>query len=163
LPGQHFVYGYGSTVTYFNVAADGTVSYDPALEGVFSSPGPNSLDIHGVTVRVDASALSGSFLALDYQTHDPAVPFSVTLLPGQHFVYGYGSTVTYFNVAADGTVSYDPALEGVFSGRGTSALRVNGVTVRVDASALSGSFLALDYQTHDPAVPFSVTLLPGQH
>src|SRR5262249_47370711 len=163
LPGQHFVYAYGSTITWFTVNADGTIDYDAALEGVLTGKGTRSLTVRGATVQVDASALSGSFLSLDYVTHDPATPFSVTLLPGQHFVYAYGSTITWFTVNADGTIDYDAALEGVLTGRGTRTLGIHGVTVQVDASALSGSFLSLDYVTHDPATPFGVTLLPGQH
>ena len=76
--------------------------------------------------------------------------------PGQHFVYGYGSTTTWFTVHADGTIDYDPALEGVFTGRGTRALGIRGVTVQVDARALSGSFLAFDYVSHDPSAPLAV-------
>jgi len=58
--------------------------------------------------------------------HDATTPFTVQLIPGsQHWFYS-GGTYQYFSVAADGTVDYDPALEGALTGRGTSTLAING-------------------------------------
>src|SRR5207244_3362651 len=137
LPGQHWLKTYGGDYTYFKVNADGTVDYDAALEGVLTGRGTSSLGVNGAVVQVDARALSGSSLTLDYAVQDPAAPFSVRLLPGQHWLKTYGGDYTYFNVNADGTVDYDAALEGVLTGRGTNSLSVNGALVQVDATALS--------------------------
>jgi hypothetical protein len=161
-PGQHFFNAYGVTTTYFSVADNGVVDYDPALEGILTGRGTNALSIHGAAVQIDASALSEPNLVLDYASHDPAMPFTVNLLPGDHLFYTYGSTYTWFKVAANGTIDYDPALEGVLTGRGTNALGIHGATIQVDASALSEGF-HLDYVAHDPATTFSATLLPGDH
>lgn len=85
-------------------------------------------------VHIDAGALSGSTFMLDNVSHDPALPFTVMLSPGQHFFYTYGSTTTWFNVNADGTVDYAPELEGVLTGRGTASLKISGAQVQIDAS-----------------------------
>jgi hypothetical protein len=41
-----------------NLANDGTITWDPSLNGVLTSPGPNMLTVNGVTLNVDAPALS---------------------------------------------------------------------------------------------------------
>ena len=56
----------------------------------------------------------------------------------------------------DGTVGYDPALEGVLSGKGTGRLVVKGGTVAVDATALFVPGVLVDYTSQQPtATPFS--------
>src|SRR5439155_1621814 len=160
--GQHFFYTYGGDSVSFDVAADGTIDYDPALDGVLSGRGSSTLFIHGVSVTVDATALVGTYTALDYTSEDATASYQVNLLPGQHFVNTYGGDPVDFTVAADGAVSYDPALGGVVSG-GANALSVHGVSVTVDATALPGTYTALDYDYEDASEPYQVNLLPGQH
>src|SRR5262249_20494959 len=127
-----------------------TNDWNPNLGEVFVDP-----DGIQVGIKIDASALSGSYLALDYVYHDPAVPFSLNLAPGKHFLKTYGGDYVYVTVQDNGTVDYDAALEGILPGRGTNVLAVKGRTVQINASALSGSYLALDYAYHDSTVPFS--------
>jgi hypothetical protein len=163
-PGTHWLHGRGGDYVYFNVAADGTIDYDPALEGVLSGRGTDALSVHGVTVQIDASALSGSHVTLDDVVENPATSFSAQLLPGTHWLHGRGGDYVYFNVAADGTISYDPALGRILTTGGPGSLSVHGAQVQIDASALSGSYLTLDdVAQQNPATPFSALLLPGTH
>jgi hypothetical protein len=86
------------------------------------------------------------------------------VLPGDQYVasyYGYGGEV-FFSVSNTGTVSYDPSLQGVLTGSGTSTLRVNGAPITIDATALSLPQLGLDIQIDfASAAPLSATVLPG--
>ena len=163
LPGSHFFSTYGGAVVYFTVADDGTIDYDASLDGVLTGRGTNSLTVQGAAVQIDASALPGSYLALDYVAYDGDAPIDARLLPGSHFFSTYGGAVVYFTVADDGTIDYDASLDGVLTGRGTSSLTVQGAAVQIDASALPGSYLALDYVAYDGDAPIDARLLPGSH
>jgi hypothetical protein len=122
LPGQHWFRTYGDDTTYFTVNADGTMDYDPTLDGVLSGRGTSLLTLNGRTISLNATALNGAPVYLDYTAFNSAAPLSVQLLPGQHFLYDGDGNVYYFTVNADGTIDYDVALDGVFSGRGTTQL-----------------------------------------
>ena len=95
--------------------------------------------------------------------HDLTKPFSVYLLPGLHSVFTTGEDPNKFTMNADGTVSYDASLEGVFTGAGTTMLTIVGRAVSVDATGLGAANFNLDDVAHDPTKSFSVHLLPGQH
>jgi hypothetical protein len=97
------------------VLDNGTVSYDPSLEGVFHGAGTNTLVVHGVTLNIDASALSGNFLAVNYAEYDSNTPFSINLLPGSNELWDRADSMITFNVALDGTVNYDPSLQGILT------------------------------------------------
>jgi hypothetical protein len=127
-----------TTVT-FSVAADGTVSYDPSLDSVFSGQGTGTLTVNGVTITVNARALAPAVPVLivdTYRSETTAMPFPLTVLPGTQTISEPG-TAANFIVALDGTVSYDPSLDSVFSGQGTGTLTINGVTAAVNAQAHS--------------------------
>jgi Ca2+-binding RTX toxin-like protein len=164
LPGQHFINTpYVGPVVYFTVADDGTVDYAPALDGVFTGRGTSSLGITGREVRIDAEALGISWLHLDNVSYN-STTLTRRLLPGQHFLNTpYHGPVVYFTVAADGTVDYDAALDGVFTGRGTSDLGVDGRTVTIDATALGVATLFIDNVSYAAQDPLLRQLLPGQH
>jgi hypothetical protein len=119
--------------------------------------------VNGRAVQIDARVLGVSGLVVDWVPHDATAPFIIRLLPGQHHLASIGGDTTWFRVAQDGTVDYDPALEGALSGRGTGTLAVNGREVQIDARALGASGLVLDWVPRDTAAPFSVRLLPGMH
>src|SRR5262249_4497240 len=140
----------------FRVAADGTVTYDPALEGVLTGAGTRLLTVHGATVTVDTTRLSTAALTLDGAlavTRAPpsavtasAARLAFTALPGVHTLTdpnGTGAAVS-FTLAAGNTVKYEPRLEGVLTGAGTSHLTVRGATVTVDVTRLSTAALTLD-------------------
>ena len=121
LPGSHFFSTYGGAVVYFTVADDGTIDYDASLDGVLTGRGTNTLTVQGAAVQIDASALPGSYLALDYVAYDGDAPIDARLLPGSHFFSTYGGAAVYFTVANDGTIDYDASLDGVLTGRGRAA------------------------------------------
>jgi hypothetical protein len=161
--GNHAVGTTGGDPISFTVSANGAVSYDSTLEGVLSGNGTNSLSINGVSVQMDASALSGGSLAVDSTVYNSSAPVGLHLLSGQHSLCTYGGTPVPVTVAADGNVSYDPNLEGILSGNGTTSLSVNGVAVQIDASALSGTCLTLDNAAYDSTALLNLQLLPGRH
>ena len=146
---------------------DGTVGSDiPALEGVLSGKGTGRLVVKGGTVAVDATALFVPGVLVDYTSQQPtATPFTLSYLPGGHNLQGPGGEgVVLFTVSDDGTVGYDPALEGVLSGKGTGRLVVKGGTVAVDATALFVPGVLVDYTSQQPtATPFTLSYLPGGH
>jgi hypothetical protein len=159
--------GEGAYVT-INLNADGTVSYDPSLEGVLSGSGSSTLVIHGVTVSVDATRLSVQQLIVDNAiTPATSAPFSFTGLPGLTYLSDYegaGATL-YFTLNANGSVSYDPSLEGILSGSGTNSLVVNGVTLNIDATALSPQVSTITLYgvgSLSTAQPQTVVVLPGE-
>src|SRR5262249_24413757 len=130
--------GYGGYV-YFSIDNQGTVHYDPTLEGVLSAAGTSTLTINGTTVTIKPSAAltlaAGLNLNYDY-AHAYALgpPFSATLLPGNSILVsaasGYGGFVL-FSIDNQGHVGYGHELEGVLSGAGTSTLNVNGATITI--------------------------------
>jgi len=103
-------------------------------EDLLDGGGQEDIVIAGAAI--DASALLQAYLSVDYVPYEPAQTFGVELTEGEHFVYTHGHALVYFNVGADGSISYDPALEGILSGQGTSSLTLNGVEVTIDASTL---------------------------
>jgi hypothetical protein len=261
LPGTYALVdsgGAGASVA-FNLNADGTVGYDPSLEGVLTGAGTNALVVHGVAVQIDprplsadnppvpvftvegqpaystqqvqtVSVLPGALVILIDRHNGPTrldftvsaqdqlslvdpteasfVSFTganqVTLLGGTptQFSIGIvsnlsvpltldgqalppgsppqlaagaytlsdpnavaGGSVT-FNVTSAGAVDYDPSLDGVLSGRGTSTLIVNGRTIGILASELSIAALTLDQMltlTRPLPAVYSFTDLPGTY
>jgi hypothetical protein len=163
LPGQHTLTTNGTDVTTFTVNPDGTVAYDPALEGALTGSGTTALAVIGRSVALDASALGTASVSADGVGHAAAAPFSVNLLPGQHSLTTNGTDVTWFTVNADGTISYDPSLQGALTGSGTTSLAVIGRAVTMDATALGVPSVSVDGVAYAATAPFSVNLLPGQH
>jgi hypothetical protein len=170
LPGSAFLLdpsGRGATVS-FSLNPDRTVSYDQQhLEGILTGAGTSSLTVHGVSITIDATALSYQSLDVDSAIFPrTAQPFTFTGLPGAAFLLdpsGSGATVN-FSLGQDRMVSYDqPHLEGILTGFATSTLTVHGVTITIDATALAPSVPKLDVDGVIVATqnPFSLTLLPG--
>jgi hypothetical protein len=101
--------------------------------------GTNTLTVHGVAVTIDATALSLPHVVVNHAI-EPATnaAFTFTGLPGGAFVNDpITGAVIVFTLNADQTVSYDASLEGIFTGNGTNTLTVHGVSVTIDATALS--------------------------
>jgi Ca2+-binding RTX toxin-like protein len=121
LPGRHYLWVTGHDITYFSMATDGTVDYDAALEGALSGRGTSTLAVNGRAITIDARALGVAQLYVDGRTYDATAPFSARVLPGRHYVLR-GADYVWFSVAADGTIDYDRALDGILSGRGTRQL-----------------------------------------
>jgi hypothetical protein len=125
LPGTHNLWGPGGSEQFaFTVAADGSISYDPSLQGVFQGAGSNTLVVKGVSVTINVPG--AVWVNVDYATYWPSGPLTVNLLPGSNFVQTTtGVPVIYFTVAADGTISYDASLDDIVSGAGTNTLTIS--------------------------------------
>jgi hypothetical protein len=170
-PGTHtLTQEFTNNSVQFTVAADGTVNYDPSLNGVLSGQGTTTLVVNGATITVDATALQADVPYLRLNGVSPvestSAPFSITVLPGPDlFAQAYTNNSVQFNVLANGTVTYDPSLEGVLTGTGTSTLTIHGVTVTVDATALQADVPYLRLNGVSPSestsAPFPITVLPG--
>jgi hypothetical protein len=167
LPGVQSLVDYAGAgaIVHFTINADGTVSYNPALEGILTGAGTQTLTVRGVTVTIDTRPLSEGILLLDdaTYTHSDALT-TFTGLPGPLYLldaYGAGALVR-FTLNPDGTVTYDPALEGILTGAGTQTLTVRGVSVTVDTRPLSEGILLLDQKiTTNKDAPTTFTGLPG--
>ncbi len=167
-PGNHTIADprCGASVT-FGVSDSGTVSYAAALEGALTGAGTSTLTVNGRTITIDATALSLPRLLLDNTLAlTNAAPFAFTLLPGKYQVADATGAPAglSFILNPNGTDSYDQALEGVLTGAGTGTLTVRGVTVTIEATALSVQALVLDNSLAVPtAAPFVFTGLPGNY
>jgi hypothetical protein len=163
LPGSHSLQVWGGTLAHFMVTNDGNVDYDPASEGIFTGRGTSTLHVNGAPIHIDATRQSSTLMLVDYMNQDPSTPFDMRLLPGWHGVQVWGGSVAHFEVLADGTLNYEPALEGILTGRGTTSLGINGAPVHIDASALSSDYLGMDYMSQEADHDFDARLLPGVH
>lgn len=163
LPGRHFLMGMGGATLFFEVTEAGTIDYDPALEGILTGQGTSALQVHGAAVTIDAAELNGDYLSLDYTAFNADATLETQLLPGRHFLMGYGGATLFFNVTEAGTIDYDPALEGILTGQGTSAMQVHGVGISIDAAELNGDYLSLDYTAFNADATLETQVLPGRH
>ena len=123
-------------------------------------------------ITIDATALSVETIALDgFSTFPTATAQSFTLGAGSYKLYynaGVSQPNVNFTVTNGGTLDYDPALDAVLTGRGTTTLHVNGRTIQLDATRLSVSYVEINSIFGGAtALPSSVvktmTLLPAVH
>jgi len=159
----------------FTVTASGMIDFDPALNGILAGRGSSRLLVHGTTLRYDATALSAPLLfVLEGVTKPSDQPYTLTLLPGIHILlYRTGAldlansptdARVQYTVSAASTLDFDPALDRIMEGRGTSSLLVHGLTIQYDATALSAPLLfVLEVVTKPSNQPYTLTLLPGIH
>lgn len=162
--GQHTLLTGGGTPIYFSVLRDGTVDYDPALEGILSGKGTTILTLLGTTITLDARQMTIGRLAFNASSFTNAsdVVLSLRVLPGRQWC-GLAGGLVYFNVSATGVISYDPTLEGIVLGQGTNALTLRGVSFTIDARQLTLGWLAFDGYTFDPTSIINFRMLPGTH
>src|SRR5262249_42561344 len=169
LPGQYIFTdpSGGTPAVTFTINPNGTVGYDPTLEGILTGAGTSTLKGNGRAVTLDATALSLPRLVLDNAVLVPnSAPAVFTGLPGTYQLSdATGAPVgVSFTLNPDGTVAYNPTLEGVLTGAGTSTLRVNGRTISIDATALSLPRVVLDNTfVVTNAAAFTFTGLPGKY
>ena len=110
-------------IVAFSVDNSGAVDYDTSLNTVLSGRGTSTLVVNGVTVQIDAHALTVANLALNYAVNfATATPLTATLLPGAQSLLYVNDLVLSFSVNNSGAVDYNASLNGILSGRGTSTL-----------------------------------------
>ncbi len=148
----------------FSVTPSGTVSYDPISEGMLTGAGTTALTAIGAQIALDASLLSPVDVNLAYTGISLEAPATLNLLPGPYTI-GYVSSPTNigvgFTIGATGTLNYDPALEGVMTGSGSTVLGVPGAAIKIAMGSL-GSVVQLNYVGLYPACS-TLHLLPGVH
>lgn len=145
----------------FQVTSAGFIAYDPALEGCFTGAGTRSLIVNGRTTyfRAAGTLSAQGIRVIDSQFGAAVTPvvakdiagtlvdipgaFAILMVPGYQ-ANGYG-------VAYDGTITYDPAYEGSFTGAGTNTIVANGRTLYLEAAALISlsKFTLIDPQSGD--------------
>ena len=113
---------------FFTVQLDGTVNFDPSLDGFLGGRGTSTLVVNGFQFTVDATALTSANFNV---VGDVGNPFptnlvgALTRIPGtKTFQNGSGGNFL-FTVGLDGKLDYDSSLDTFVSGRGTTTLVVN--------------------------------------
>ena len=163
LPAGDYALAAGDGQVLFTVTATGTVDYATALDGVLSGRGTTRLTARGATITLDATALSVPWMDVVYVPRlATTAPATVRLLPSSAQRLNSGDGGVIFEVLANGTVAYDPSLDVVLQGQGTSTLVVRGVALRIDATALSVPWMDVVYIDRLPTTaPVTVRLLPS--
>ncbi|MGW2050938.1 peptidoglycan-binding protein [Streptomyces sp. NPDC001858] len=127
----------------FSVAADGTLDFDAALDGIAEGRGTRLLTLHGLHVRVDGTALDHDLtLEAGKRPLKSDRPHDLSLLPCGRYRLGGGNGKLDFAVAVDGSVHTAADTAGYASTSGNT-LTVHGRTIRIDGTALSHDLLPL--------------------
>ncbi|MFC3895062.1 hypothetical protein ACFOWZ_26575 [Lentzea rhizosphaerae] len=123
LPGPHDVHTSAGIKVGFTVTPAGTVTYD--VQDLLAGANTSTLVVRGLTVTVDATATGlSSFTVLGLAGRNARQPHDLGLLPGAHAVMLPDGRRLPFTVDTAGHVGYDPGLDAVLAGRGTSSLVV---------------------------------------
>jgi phenolic acid decarboxylase len=168
-----YVFAPGGSARSVAVKNDGTIDYDASLNGIYGGRGTTTLTVNGLAVTVDATPLSEQQMQLvGVTSFDSKTVQHVTVTPGSYdiytagggYVFGPNGNVRTVVVKNDGTVDYDVSLNGVYGGRGTTTLTVNGLALTVDATALSEQHVQLvGVATFDSKTAQHVTIVPGSY
>jgi hypothetical protein len=119
-------------------------------------------------VAIDATALTDQTLAVggvtDYFSSKTIKRVQLGAGTYQLYLAAQGVPVN-FTVTAGGTLDYDPSLDGTFTGRGTTTLKLKAYTVGIDARKLTKQAVAVGYVTDylDTTVVQHVQLAPGPY
>ncbi|MFC1800628.1 hypothetical protein ACFLYT_01085, partial [Nanoarchaeota archaeon] len=124
---------------------DGTVSYDPAFDGVtLNGQGTDTVEILSYPVTLDATAVSTQSRFGSFGWILPGTTETYNLAPEGTRDYevfdraGNIINLASFDIDLDGNVVYDVAADGVvLEGLGTSTIKPIGTSVRIDASDVS--------------------------
>jgi len=117
----------------------------------------------GAAIVLDATDLTLQDLAVDSVNLPPNdVPATLFLDPGPHLLNDKTGVRLRFDLTPAGLLDYDPALDGVFSGRGTTTLTLTGKPLHMDATAMTPQELVFNGFAgfHGDRV-FTYRLLPG--
>jgi len=109
----------------FAVTNDGHITYDSSLEGHFTGAGTTTLAMHGLPVTIDATRTGQADLSVaGVGTFLANRPLTLRLLPCSNNLRLHDNQQYWFQVDGSGHVDYDPGLDAVLSGRGTSTLTI---------------------------------------
>ena len=181
LPGAYSVYTGGGYVVApdgslaaFTVKSDGTIDYDPALNGVFLGAGSTKLTVNGVPLTVDARSLTEQQMQLPGVTpsYDSKTVQALRVTPGGYSVYtggGYvlaNGAIATLAVKNDGTLSWDPSLNGLYSAAYSptgATLTITGLSLTVDATSLTEQQMQLPGVTpsYDSKTVQALRVTPG--
>jgi Ca2+-binding RTX toxin-like protein len=103
---------------FFGSLASDASTFDSASGAVFVDP-----QAYMVSVPINVAAMTGTTLFLDGNALVDGMQ-SVDLTPGQHVLSTDRGVSAAFNVGDDGTITYDPSLEGALSGNSGKTLMV---------------------------------------
>jgi hypothetical protein len=169
-PGTHTLAdAVGTGSVSFTVNPNGTVGYDPGLEGILTTDATkHTLNVVGAPVTINASSLSAPTILVDSRLPETsAAPLKpLYLLPGTHSVGdAAGTGAVWFTVNSNGTVGYDPGLEGILTTDATKhTLNVVGAPVTIQGTALDGPNVLVDSRLESASTaPLFLHLLPGIH
>lgn len=165
VPGDYRIQGLPGGVHSFVFSVDGAgdVAYDPGLDGVvYAGQGTDTLSVLGFAITFDGSQLDNLGV---FETelnglgiNDPIVAYSLPVgafriqaNPG--YLLDLADPRTGVQVGVDGTVSYDPAIDGLgLAGLGTDTVAILPHPVLVDAtSAGSDVLVSFEWSVFDGA------------
>ncbi len=109
----------------FTVSATGTIGYDSSLQGTLLGAGSATLIVAGQTITIDARDLGVPTIRIDGLTFNATSRITFDCLPGSFSYVDQSQQTLVFIVTASGAVSYDPSLEGLFTGVGTATLVIH--------------------------------------
>ncbi len=153
----------------FTVQADGTLQFDPSIDPLVGGRGTKALVLNGLTgISIDVSELSytGFNLAGEGPFIGPSDPMPFVLMPG-----GHGLTMVTrrtpeprldFTVQVDGTLQFDPSLDPLVDGRGTTVIVLRGTRIDIDARGSADS-LVDGLATFPVDRILGANLMPGAH
>jgi hypothetical protein len=163
LPGTKRI-GAAEGAVHVVVTQEGTFTYDPVLEGILEGVGTSLLTMNGAEVQMTGPGLtstSGEYLVVHTGVFPTAAVSTLHVLPGTKRI-GAAEGAVHVAVTPEGNFTYDPLLEGILEGAGTSLLTMNGATVFVDATALSAAdFTIIHTGIFPTADQASIHVLPG--
>lgn len=173
LPGDYRFFSPGSHVFVpFTVNGDGTLDYPTSLDSFIDGRGTNIFTANGVSMTVDARALSSLTFNVNYNTAGKGFNAHTTplyLLPGDYTILAPAShapTAVNFSLAADGTIDYDSSVDSYVGGRGTNTLLLNGLPLTIDATQLTPPRFNINWNEGgqgSTAVPAQLRLMPGDY
>ncbi|MEU5693711.1 sigma-70 family RNA polymerase sigma factor [Actinosynnema sp. NPDC020468] len=161
LPGAHTALSPNGLAAPFRLLDDGTVRTDsPLLEPVGST-----LRAHGLPITYDVSDVDYENMAVTGTGWPAPSPVRhLRVWPGAHQVLTSSGAKLDFTVTPAGLVDYDPSVEALLTGAGTTTLAVHGLPITVDATATGRPALSVaGAGGRDARVPQTYRLLPGAY
>ncbi|MCB0486041.1 MAG: hypothetical protein KDC47_07595, partial [Flavobacteriaceae bacterium] len=179
LPGDYnFCAPYNRNCLAFTVDSDGHVDFASALSSIFSGAGTNTLWVTGFDITLQTDGVSSAQFNIKNDTsnglaigYDNNGSQSLKVLPGTYnFCAPLNRNCLVFTVESSGLVSFDPNLNKIFSGAGTTTLTITGFEVTLQTSALSSTQFNIMNDTQNSVVlnynnngTQSLKVLPGTY